>query len=165
MSHGRPRRRERHVYINVVDLAIDRATLLTPAEIEQIIDPLRAAMRALREGVATETDWSFAASAVNVAKAIEHQGVVRGLSEHLHVAELALQGIQARAMSSSEWQPTALYYQELDTLTNLVELHVFQLQQLSFGEFRRALVSAVDEVRSTGGRVINVAPAAPRMAA
>jgi len=156
MSHGRKPRRPGRISPNPIALARNNATRLTPAEISKAITPLRAAARALREGVATEWEWSVVASAMNVAQVIERQGVVRGLVEHLHSAELALQAIQQRAMSGGAWQATALYYQELDHITEAVDLHEFQMQQLSYGEFRRAVVRAEAEIRSAGGPVVDV---------
>lgn len=156
MTHGRKPRKPRPVSPDPLLLARNAATRLTPAEIATAIDPLRQAARALREGVATEWDWSVVASAINVAKAIERGGVVRGLAEHLHSAESALQAIERRAMASGAWQPTALYYWELDQINTAVDLHEFQMRQLAYGEFRRAVARAVAEIRSTSGRVVDV---------
>lgn len=158
MSHGRKPRRPGRISRDPIALARNNATRLTPAEISKTITPLRAAARSLREGVATEWDWSIVASAITVAQAIDKQGIVRGLAEHLHSAEIALQGIYARAMTSGTWCATALYYQELDHITTAVDLHEFQVGKLGFGEWRRALKRAEDEIRSTSGRVVNVAP-------
>lgn len=157
MTHGRPPRRPRRVSLAPMRLARNGATLLTPAELANTLDPLRAAARALREGVATELDWSIVASALNVAQAIEQQGVVRGLGEHFHSAELALRGIEQRAMASGEWKATALYYQELDHISAAVDLHEFQLKRLSYSEVSRAVKKAAGEIRSTGGQIITPA--------
>lgn len=156
MSHGRKPRRPGRISMNPIALARNNATRLTADEISLAINPLRAAARALREGVATEWEWAIVVSAMNVAQAIEAQGVVRGLAEHLRSSELALQGIQRRAMANGTWCPTALYYQELDAISEAVDLHEYQMQQLSYGEFRRALVRAEAEIRATGGRVVDV---------
>lgn len=156
MSRGRKTRRPGRISRDPIALARNNAARLTPAEIAQSITPLRAAARALREGVATEWDWAIVASAINVAQAIDRQGIVRGLAEHLHSAEGALHGIYARAMTSGTWCATALYYQELDHITTAVDLHEYQASKLSFGEWRRALKRAEDEIRSTGGRVVDV---------
>lgn len=156
MSRGRKPRRPGRISRDPIALARNNATRLTAAEIAQAITPLRAAARALREGVATEWDWAIVASAINVAQAIDKQGIVRGLAEHLHSAEVALQGIYARAMTSGTWCATALYYQELDHITTAVDLHEFQAGKLSSGEWRSALKRAEAEIRSTGGRVVDV---------
>lgn len=156
MSHGRKPRRQRRISRDPITLAKNNATRLTVAEIARAITPLRTAARALREGVATEWEWAIVASAINVALSIDKQGVVRGLAEHLRSAEGALQGIYARAKTSGTWCATALYYQELDHITTAVDLHEFQVGKLSFGEWRRALKQAEAEIRSVGGRVLDV---------
>jgi hypothetical protein len=156
MSHGRPPRRQRRISLNPIALARNNAARLTVAEIALAINPLRAAAKALREGVATEWEWAIVASAMNVAQAIERQGIVKGLAEHLRSAEVALQAIERRAMAPGAWKATALYYQELDHIATAVDLHEYQLQQLSYGEFRRVVVCAEAEIRSAGGRVVDV---------
>lgn len=157
MSHGRKPRRQRWAPTDTFALAAHRASKLTQAELNGVMQPLQSAFRALRESVATETHWSYLASAINVAMAIEAQGVVRGLHEHLHAAELALQAIYRRAMEARYWKPVPLYYLELDAISTAVDLHAFQLSQLGHGEFNRALDNATAEVASSGGRVIKAA--------
>lgn len=155
MTHGRPPRRPRRL-TNPIILARNAATRLTPAEISTTIGPIRQAARHMREGVGSEVEWSLLASAVNIAKAIDRQGIVRGLAEHLQAAEEALNGISRRALAAGEWQATALYWQEIEHVNALVDLHEFQLQQLSYGEARRAIQAATAAVRSAGGRVVDV---------
>ncbi len=156
MSHGRKLRRQRPVAINPIALAMARATRLTFAEREQIMVPLRAAVAALRQGVATEYEWMVAVTAVNVGDAIERQGVVRGLAGHLKEIDRALQGIRQRAMESATWHAPALYYEERDLLDLLLDLHNHQVRNLSFGEYTRAVDKAVQQTRAAGGRVFDV---------
>lgn len=157
MSTRKPRRIRWQPNTDTLATACRRASKLSAAEISEVMEPLQHAFAALRRGVATEWQWSIIASAVNCAKAIETQGVVRGLHEHLCAAELSLQAIYRRAMAGTTWQPSTLYYIELDAIGTAVELHAFQLQNLARGEVIRALDYAQAEVRSTGGRVIDTA--------
>lgn len=156
MTHGRKPRKRRYISANPIRLAVNAATKLTPAEIAVAIDPIREAARLTREGVATESNWSLLASAVNVAKAIERQGVVRGLAEHLARAEEALNAISRRALAGGAWKATALYWQEIEHINTLVDLHEFQLQQLSYGEAHRATRRAIRDIHQAGGRVVMV---------
>lgn len=157
MSRGRPPRRVRfQPAINMVDVVINRATTLTAGEMGRLMVPIRSALKALREGVATETQWCVLASSVEVALAIEDQGVVRGLREHLKSAEQALFGIRERALASGTWRQTALYYRELDDVVEAIRLHQFQLEQLSTREVSRAVEVAKTRVYQAGGRVIDV---------
>lgn len=153
MTHGRKPRRPRYVSLDPMRLARNAATKLTSAEIATTIEPLRQAARLTREGVASEREWALLASAVNVAKAIERQGIVRGLAEHFAQAEEALNGISRRALASGEWKPTALYWQEIEHVNALVDLHAYQLEHLSYGEAHRATRSATAAVHQVGGRV------------
>lgn len=139
MTRGHKSRCQGRISRNPLELAKAEAARLTATEIAEPIACLRIAARALREGVATEWQWMLVATSLDLAQAIEQLGVVRGLSGHLHAAELALQGIYQRAMTSGAWCCTALYYQEPEDVTTMVDLHQFQLEQLSYGEFRRAI--------------------------
>lgn len=154
MSGRKPRRPRWLPTAETMKLASHRAGRLSQAEVAEVMQPLRQAFRALREGVATEWQWSIAASAVNAAKAIEDQGVVKGLRGHLHTADHALQAIYTRAQAADAWRPTPLYWHEIDAIHTAVDLHQFQLEQLAHGEALRAIDKAAAEIRSTGGRVV-----------
>lgn len=82
---------------------------------------------------------------------------------HLEAAERALQGIKLRAMSTGEWDATALYYQELDDVKAAVELHRFQLERLSSAEAVKAIDLANGRVRAAGGRMIELGPQQGRL--
>lgn len=155
MSHGRPPRRVRFAPTpHTMNLVVRQVTRLTAYELGQVLSPIESSMTALREGVASELDWQMLASAVELALAVEDKGVIRGMRGHLEAAEHALHGIKLRAMASGEWIPTPLYYQELDDVKAAVELHRFQLEQLSSAEATKALDLATGRVRAAGGRVI-----------
>jgi len=94
------------------------------------IQTLQAAARSLREGVATEHEWSTVARAIVVAQGLARRGVVRGLGEHLHSAAVALQEIGRRAMDAGVWNATPMHLLELDVISTAIELHELQLQQL-----------------------------------
>lgn len=153
-SH-KPRKayRPRPIAINTLEIALHRAAKPAPADRKEVLDMLRSAHKALREGVATELQWSIVAGGVDVAKAIEHQGIVRGLGEHLATAEAALQAVYDRSTASGTWQPSAMYYQELDAVQTFVDLHAFQVNQLGRAEFLAAVDSAASQVRAKGGKV------------
>jgi len=142
--------------VDTITTAIRGAAKLTKPEVAFMMGPLRAAHKALREGVATDLEWCHLAHAMNVAMAIERRGVVRGIKDHIHSAEVALAAIQDRASATGTWKPTALHWYELDDIASAVDLHEFQLSQLSRSEFNAAVIHATNEVRSTGGRVVRV---------
>lgn len=111
---------------------------------DAVLGELKTALKALREGVATEDHWAIANGSVQVALAIEAQGIVRGLSEHLHKAEHALQAIYDRAlrMGNGKWLRATLYFHELDALATFFNLHKFQVDQLGRAEFLAAIDAA-----------------------
>jgi hypothetical protein len=156
MTHGRTPRRPRPIATNPITLAMNQATRLTVFERERIMVPLRAAVAALRQGVATEYQWMMAVTAVNVGDAIERQGVVRGLAGHLRDIDRALKGICDRAMETGEWRAPALHLEERDLVDLIVDLHGHQLKSLSFGEFNQARDKAVQQTYTDGGRVVPV---------
>lgn len=133
-----------------------RATRHTQAELQAILHPISDAHKALREGVASEMQWAVLNTAVIMALTIEQQGVVRGLAEHFRSADRALGGIHARAMATGEWHPTALYYQELDDVSEAVRLHAYQLEQLSAGELARAHQVTFARARQAGATILSV---------
>ena len=109
MSNHKPRRPRWRPTGDVMLLAMHRAAKPPASDIEQVLDVLHAAHKALREGVATEQQWSVLAGCLDVALAIERQGVVRGLQEHLASAEKALQAVHDRANATATWRATPLH--------------------------------------------------------
>jgi hypothetical protein len=154
MTHGCKPRRIRWQPTDPIALAYKRAALVTASELASITAPLEVALKALREGAATEWHWSLLASAINCAMAIEKQGVVKGLHAELRAAELALESIACRANAGGAWQATAPYYVELDAIETAIKLHKFQLRKLSGGEVIKALDYAEAKVRNSGGKAL-----------
>ena len=155
MTHGRKPRTAR-ISTNPLMLALMTATRLTKTEIAEVMTPVRQCLKAVREGVATQLQFEVLQSTMVIAEAIEHSGIVRGLASHVASALQACAAIEARALASGAWRPTALYFNELDALTTAVDLHEFQLRQLSAGELQRIVAQTMARTRSTGGSVVRV---------
>lgn len=154
--NGVRRPRQVRVTRNPIQHAKMHAAKYTPTEVRQMMAPVYAALTALREGVANEMQWMQLASSVNVAKAIEKRSVVHGLSEHLASAELALKAIELRAKTEGRWKAVTLYFHELDNVTAAINLHRYQLLQLSYGELKACVEYARAEIQSSGGKVLYV---------
>ena len=148
-----PPARRTHTGLTPLQKAINRATKFTEPEVEHIMHPVREAFKALRQGVATHWQWKQMASAVAIGLSIEHKGVVRGLTGHLQAADQALSIIKARATRLGAWNPTPLWFDELDALDNFVHVHEFQVRTLSSGEFHQAFQHAVAEILREGGEL------------
>ncbi|MDP9891260.1 hypothetical protein J2W32_000357 [Variovorax boronicumulans] len=113
------------------------SVLLTPSELQTSMRPLRAAAKALRVGVATEVQWDQVRSSVQAAQVVEQRVMPLGVSEHLQSAQTALQAIAQRAMATGAWRAAEIYLQEIDHIMTAVDLHEWQLLQLSAAEAQR----------------------------
>ena len=157
MSRKRTHRKHRDL-VNPFLMARQQAHRLKAAEVGDQLDPARRSFTALRSGVGELLHWHVMASTLCVALAIEAQGVVRGLGEHLEAAQDALDAIEARALKGDPqgWARTPLYWREIDALDTFMDLHQYPLEQLSYGEYREACRQAVARVRSAGGLALDL---------
>jgi hypothetical protein len=148
-------RQPRLIMANAMDVVKSRAARLTDAERANVMLPAKSGFKALREGVATLGQWQAVSSAVSVARAIEAQGIVRGIHEHLAAADCALDAVWHRVQDGvrgSAWgRCTTLYFDEIAALETALFLHDHQLQQLALSEFHSAVELARRDVRAAGG--------------
>lgn len=152
MTHGRKPRQPRTRVQNPVRLAQWQAALLDHSQVEGIMQPLREAFRALREGVATELQWARLVSALNIADAISLTSPVRGTRGHIIPAQHALDGYLRRAIQASgEWLATELYLEERDLIRDALDVYHTLLRHITRGDFQRAEDHALADVRSTAG--------------
>lgn len=150
----RPRKayRPRPIAADNLALALHHAAKPAAADRDEVLGILRQAIQALREGVATEHQWSIAAGSVAVAMSIERRGIVRGLHEHLRTTEIALQAIYDRALQvgGGRWVRVTLYWHEIDDLNAFLDLHAFQVAQLGRAEFLDAIDTAQRDIIAQG---------------
>lgn len=132
------------------------STRLTAAELADIVEPIRECLAAATTGVATLLQHQVLDTQAELATEIERTRIVRGLAGHIAQAQAALASWAQRAMASGNWLPTALEFAEQDALATFVDLHEFQLQQLSAGEIYRASQRMIARVQSAGGQVLHV---------
>lgn len=156
MTNGRKKPRMARISANPLMLALMTATKLTKAEIAEVMTPVRQCLKLVREGVSTQLQFEVLRSTMLIAEGIEHSGIVRGLADHIASALQACSAIEARALTSGAWRQTALYFQELDALATAVDLHEYQLQQISAGELHRIVNRIKAHTASTGGNVVRV---------
>jgi hypothetical protein len=156
-NNKKPRKayRPRPIAENPLAIAIHNAAKPAAEDRAEVIGILRNAVKALREGVATEHQWSIAAGSVTVALAIERQGVVRGLSGHLKNIEQALQKIYDRAIreGGGRWIRVTLWFDEIEALNDLVFFHKLQMDRLGRAEFLKAIDAAQKETIAQGHTV------------
>lgn len=157
-TSSKPRRkyRPRPVVRDPIKLAMRRASVIPPAEIAAVMEPIKASFRAMREGVGSESNWMILFGAIHLAQSIERQGIVRGIAGHLTAAEVAIGAVKRRAMERGTWRPTALYWQEIEALDAFVDIHRHQLEHLSEGEWHEAADRVEAVVRSAGEHLVDV---------
>lgn len=131
-------------------------TKLTGEEVASIIDPVRECFAQIRAGTATEVHATVMHSTIQVAQEIERSGIVRGLAEHFDSALAACDAYYARGMAAGTWHPSAVYFYELDALTTAIDLHVYQLQQLTAGEIQKVTRRLIARTESSGGEMLQV---------
>ncbi|KOC19228.1 hypothetical protein GL58_18625 [Comamonas testosteroni] len=126
---------------------------LTPAEVAETMGSLRTAFAHMREGVATHSEYVVLHSNMLIAQEIEQMGVVRGLQEHITAALQACASYQERSGYAESWRPSDIHFHELDALGSMLDLHEFQLQQLTAREVHQATQRLVARTKSAGGDV------------
>ncbi len=147
-------RKPRSKHTDTMALATHFAARLTPVELHRIRTELHAHFEQLRSGTASLKNFAGVCTACQLGNAIEVQGVVRGLKSTMQSAESVLLGIQRRAAQPAGWTAPTLDETELHTINELLDLHLFQLAQLSYGEYRAAWRLMVGRVTSDGGELI-----------
>ncbi|MDH0049658.1 hypothetical protein [Comamonas terrigena] len=141
---------------NTIRTARMYATRLQAAELALSMAPIRASLAAAVAGVAVQRQHQILDTQAELATEIERTRIVRGLAGHIAQAQAALQSWASRAMASGTWRPVPLEFAEQDALATFVDLHEFQLQQLSAGEIYRATLRMISRVESAGGQVLRV---------
>lgn len=149
-AHGLRIPRQVRVLVNPIAHAIAGAAKPQAADLRHITTGLQQAAKAMREGVATAGEWGIVAGSLAMGIAIERGGIVRGLLGHFEAFERVLQTIHDRAMLTGQWQRTAMWHYELDELRHFIDLHTYQLKQLSRSELESALTRATANIKSEG---------------
>lgn len=128
-------------------------TLLTTKEVADTMQPLRDGFDLMRAGVASNEHYVVVYTIFRIANEIEKQGVVRGLAEHIQQTLQACDSYYARCMHANVWTPHELEFAELDAMRTMIDLHEFQLQQLTASELHAAAGKLIARTQSTGGQV------------
>lgn len=130
-------------------------TRLTHEEVASAIDPIRECLAKIRIGTATRNHLDVLQTSMLIAQEIEAQGVVRGLAEHIGSAIAACQAYTDRSMATGSWQPAAGNFDELDALATAIDLHAFQLAELTARELERAVDKVIARAQSSGIEVLH----------
>lgn len=142
-----------------LDIAINQASALRPAEVDELMAPCAAAAAGMVSGRGTQQQWQMLCGAVNIAQSIEQLGVVRGMSHHIVRIKQSLEAIANRAGSDDSpprWSPTPLWFGEIEDVRLLITLHRYQLEQISYGEFLKVRQTTIGRVLSGGGKAFDL---------
>lgn len=150
---SRAKRQARALDGGLLAKVFSNITKLTPSEIAQVITPVRSGMLHLKRCTATQADYVWVCSAAQIGMSIERQGVVRGLASHMQAALDALESISDRGFASGQWRSPAMRAPEIEAIDTMIDLHEYQLKQLSYGEFTQANQAAAKRASSLGGQV------------
>jgi hypothetical protein len=153
MSGRKPRQVRWPACVNTFEIARSNAGKPAPADRKELLKTSAAAAKSLREGVATQLEWSILSGSVELARAVQKMGIVRGMTEHLDSADAALKAIRKRCTEQPTWKPTALYFQELDAMQAFMSLHARIVNELGRAEFTRALNIAQSNITNQGNTV------------
>jgi len=129
-------------------------TKLTSKEIASIINPVRECFAQIRAGTATEVHATVMHSTIQVAQEVERGGIVHGLAEHFDSALSACDAYFARCRAGAAWRPSAVHFYELDALTTAIDLHEFQLRQLTAHEIQEVTRRLIARTESSGGEML-----------
>lgn len=154
MSTSRKPFRSRWAKGNPLQVINRHGTHLTAAEVTSIIDPVRVCFAQIRAGTATELQATVMHTTLLIAQEIERGGIVRGLAEHLDSARVACEAYFARSVSAGTWHPSAVHFYELDALAVAIDLHVYQLQQLTSAELDETKRKLIARAQSSGREVL-----------
>lgn len=134
-----------------------RNTLLTPAEVDQLMQDPTAALQAARLGRISYSDLLSLSSPVQKGLAIEDAGnIITGLRAVYERANTVLLAIKARCTTTGRWVPGALYGPELAALDDLLWVYREALKVCTYGEFYKRQAVACSRVASQGKQVHTV---------
>ena len=151
MTHGRPPRKPRwQPTADTIGIARHYAAKPRPEDMATVTDTLQDCFHALRTGLVTALQFSILRGSIDTGRAIERQGVVKGLATIFDDAEAALDAIWPRIVWTGDYGRTSLYHTELADLRDFVALHIYQCRQLSRAEYLRAVESARGAIGPSG---------------
>lgn len=145
--------------VPTLDTAKGQASKRTGKEVAEVISRCAVAADAIAKGQGERMHWVSLCSSLNISRAVEAGGVVRGMREHWLSIESVLLAIADRAGEDDHpptWRVPELTLDEIDAVRLLVQLHEFQLQQLSFGEYTAAVDRAIAWAKSQHGEVVHL---------
>ena len=131
----------RRVAINAIEIAINRARKLDPADVQRQHAIMRTALTEFCRGNHCEAHWLSLADTANMAETLAGMGLGSGddATRVIELAQRALADVHQRHTQRGSW---TLYADEIDALHWLVRLHcTAQLRACSYGELGDAMAA------------------------
>jgi hypothetical protein len=132
-----------------IQIAAERARKIAPQQVQAMIGGLRTCLAALRTGKGHLNDVLEFDYATMTASLIERHGVVRGLAQQIADADAAIMSMRLRA-DKAAGNVGPLFGNEIAALDSLIDVHQFQLAQISQGEYEGVLRSLAGRL---GGKI------------
>jgi len=135
------------VYLNAVEIAINRARPLAVSDVAGQLLRMQVALREFTRGENCNAHWCSLADAANMAETLAAMGLGSGEEADRVVrdAQRALHDVHQRHASRGTW---TLYADEIEALHWLVRLHcTTQLPACSYGEFSDAFERTQNRLR------------------
>lgn len=132
-----------------IQIATALVRKMDPQVVRFMMDGLRTCLAALRTGKGHLNDVLEFDYATMTASLIERHGVVRGLAQQIANADAAIMSMRLRA-DKAAGNVGPLFSNEIAALDSLIDVHQFQLAQISQGEYEGVLRSLAGRL---GGKI------------
>lgn len=132
----KPRRRTHYPLVNPIELARHRASKLSAAQRDDLLDPARHAIAALARGDGSKDAWQMVADVFNLSEALCELAIAGNLIAMVRDAQAALAAQMGRVQAGRGW---TLYGPEIGALRDGLWLYGVQLTYCSAGEHIRAI--------------------------
>ena len=156
--HGQKKPRQPRPLKNPIISVALYATLLTEAEVQHHMAPIRRCEAQLAQGAASSTQLSVLETSIKISQQVEKSRIVTGLADIIEAGRAALYAIRQRSCSDDNtWQPATPTADELDAVTTAMTMHQFQLRKVTAGEICKITDRIIAQAKSSGDGFTRIA--------
>ena len=116
------------ISLNNIVIAKKNISKMAKEEVDEMIDPLWLSVKRAYSESMTSDAYVIIATVVAMAKELEEHSSVKGFSPIIDSAIQSLIDIQKRSISTGLWVDSQCREREINSLTNFVAAHKFQLR-------------------------------------
>lgn len=142
--------------VNPIEHAMASARCFTPAQLEQLMAPNRAAVHALQFGQFNDHHWRVLADAFNIAEVLARPpvNIANDHQQDFEEAQTALYALSEQHRDRGTWTARS---DQLLAVKAAMEIFQIQLENVGQGEFERAVEKLkqrmIQALRGNGGGV------------